>query len=202
MNRSSAAVISDERRWAGAGIVLNVAPMNTKILTVPGIGNSGPHHWQTLWEQTHAGVTRVQQHDWERPRCGDWVAAIDAAVAACAEPPVIVAHSLGCLALLHWGAVSSAAAVLVLVAVPDPGGPSFPPAAEGFQPLPRTARGRRVLVVTSRDDPYADEAWAAALAADLGADRWDLGAAGHVNADSGLGAWPAGWARVQACVGR
>jgi len=74
--------------------------MNT-ILTVPGIGNSGPAHWQTLWERSFEGVRRVQQRDWERPRCRDWVAAIDAAVAACAAPPVIVAHSLGCLAALH-----------------------------------------------------------------------------------------------------
>jgi uncharacterized protein len=201
MNRSSAAAFSDERLWADAGIVPNVAAMNT-ILTVPGIGNSGPGHWQTSWERAHAGVRRIEQRDWERPRCSDWVAAIDAAVAACAEAPVLVAHSLGCLAALHWAAASEAAAALVLVAVPDPGGPNFPSAADGFAPLPRALRGRRALLVSSRDDPYASERWSAALAAELGAERWDLGTAGHVNADSGIGAWPAGWARVQAFLGR
>jgi len=87
---------------------------------------------------------------------------------------------------------------LVLVAVPDPSGPNFPPAAEGFAPLPRGAGGRRALVVASADDPYAAPAMLAELMAELNAERWDLGAAGHINADSGLGAWPAGWARVQA----
>ena len=65
------------------------------ILTVPGLGSSGPAHWQTHWEQHH-GCRRVQQHDWQHPVCTNWVAALDAAVAAAPGPVVLVAHNLAC----------------------------------------------------------------------------------------------------------
>ncbi len=33
------------------------------VLTIPGLWNSGPEHWQTHWEAKHAGVRRVIQRD-------------------------------------------------------------------------------------------------------------------------------------------
>ena len=38
----------------------------TTILLVPGLGNSGPQHWQTLWAQRHH-YPRVQQANWHQP---------------------------------------------------------------------------------------------------------------------------------------
>ena len=53
------------------------------------------------------------------------------------------------------------------------------------------------VLVGSRNDPFCTLAKAQALAADWGA-RWvDLGEAGHINADSGLGDWPEGHALLQ-----
>jgi predicted alpha/beta hydrolase family esterase len=167
------------------------------VLLVPGIQNSGPAHWQSLWEARHPGVQRVQQRDWDHPEAGEWVAALDAAVQACAAPPVVVAHSLGCLVAARWAAASPRPVkALVLVAVPDPAGPSFPTDATGFTQVPPSLPGRQVVLVSSQDDPYASPAFTARCAAAWQAGHHDLGARGHLNAASGLGDWPQGWAWV------
>ena len=52
------------------------------------------------------------------------------------------------------------------------------------------------------DDPYCGADRAAQLAAQWGAVPVPLPSAGHVNADSGLGDWPAGLALLQALAQR
>src|ERR1700736_7035663 len=107
------------------------------VLLVPGIGNSGPTHWQSLWQAEHPGVARVIQRDWDHPVCNEWTEALDQAVGKAAAPPILVAHSLGCLAVAHWAARSERPCfAALLVAVPDPGGPAFPGAAAGFAMVP------------------------------------------------------------------
>jgi predicted alpha/beta hydrolase family esterase len=173
------------------------------VLTVPGIGNSEPEHWQSIWEHRHPGVTRVMQRDWDQPICSEWAAAVEEAVATCAQPPVIVAHSLGCLAVAHW-AVSSARKVegLVLVAVPDPEGAHFPAAAKGFAPVPPAVGGRRALIISSSDDRYGNARWSRHLAEAYHAELIELTNAGHINVASGFGEWQEGWSHVSAFVRR
>ena len=68
----------------------------SNVLVLPGWQNSGPQHWLSLWEQRH-GYQRVEQHDWDRPLRGDWVARLEDVVLSHDEPVVLVAHSLGYL---------------------------------------------------------------------------------------------------------
>ena len=173
-------------RVTGDGIV---------ALIVPGIGNSGPQHWQTLWEQRHPGWRRVQQRAWDRPVCREWLPALEAAVAEVPTPVVLVAHSMGCLLVAHWAHRSSVPVrAAFLVAVPDPDGPLFPAAAQGFQPVPSGRLRFPSLVVASSDDPFGSVAYARRCARDWGSDFVEIPSAGHINADSGLGDWPAGLA--------
>jgi predicted alpha/beta hydrolase family esterase len=76
------------------------------ILTVPGIDNSGPDHWQTLWEQTLPDCHRVDLGLWSDPHRNTWVnklaLAIQRAHESAGRPVVLVAHSLGCLAVAWW----------------------------------------------------------------------------------------------------
>ncbi|NUN62062.1 MAG: serine hydrolase family protein, partial [Burkholderiaceae bacterium] len=53
------------------------------------------------------------------------------------------------------------------------------------------------VLVGSRDDPYCRFERAQALADAWGARFVDLGARGHINAESGLGDWPDGQALLQ-----
>ncbi|MET0793506.1 MAG: alpha/beta hydrolase, partial [Polyangiaceae bacterium] len=42
------------------------------VLILPGLGNSGPGHWQTLWQAAY-GYRRVEQADWDQPSRADWL---------------------------------------------------------------------------------------------------------------------------------
>jgi Serine hydrolase len=53
--------------------------LSAKVLILPGIGNSGPLHWQSIWEQSHPEFVRFQQHDWDNPVCEEWVAVTEEA---------------------------------------------------------------------------------------------------------------------------
>ncbi len=159
------------------------------LIALPGIWNSGPAHWQTLWEAADPAFVRFQPPDCALPVRAEWITAVETAP----EPPVLVAHSLACLLVPIWAAESSSpVAGAMLVAPVDPASPAFPPAAAGFREVPREPLPFPSLVVGSLDDPYADVAFARDLAADLGAEFVVAGALGHINADSGLGDWPQG----------
>ncbi len=167
-------------------------------LIVPGIGNSGPRHWQTLWERQHPRWQRVQQRDWDHPERTEWLQALERAVAGFSAPVVLIAHSMGCLLVAHWAhraAVPVRAALLV--APPDPKGAAFPPAARGFETVPSDRLPFPSLVVASRDDPFGSVAYARRCAADWGSAFVEAGAIGHINAESDLGEWPAGFALLE-----
>ena len=71
------------------------------ILFIPGLGGSGPDHWQTRWADRLSTGRVVEQTEWHRPLREDWVSTIRAAVEACARPVILVAHSLGAHAVAH-----------------------------------------------------------------------------------------------------
>ncbi len=159
------------------------------IIILPGIGNSGDTHWQTLWQRDDAAMRRFRPADWDRPDLADWIAAIDREIAASPAPPVLVAHSLACLAVPH---VRRRVAGAFLVAVPDPAGPAFPAEAAGFADVPAGPLGFPALIVASSDDPFGTTDHARRRAGLWGSGLVEIGARGHVNGASGLGAWPEG----------
>lgn len=170
-----------------------------RYITLPGIGNSGKTHWQTLWEEADPAFARFAPTDWDAPDLDDWIAALDRAVAACTEPPVLVAHSLACLLVPHWRARSSRpVAGAFLVAVPDPSSDAFPAEAAGFANVPETPLPFPTLVVASSNDPYGSMAYARRRAGQWGSGLTEAGALGHINGASGLGDWPAGRALLDA----
>lgn len=174
------------------------APINRPVLILPGIGDSGPRHWQTLWEQVHPHYRRVSQREWDRPLCADWLRALDAAVTACPSPPVLVAHSLACLLVAHWASRSTVPIKgALLVAVPDPASARFPPEARGFSPVPLHPFAFPSTLVASSDDPFGAVSHARRCAAAWGSHYVEIGPAGHINADSGLGEWVEGHALLE-----
>ncbi|THG31328.1 serine hydrolase family protein [Glaciibacter flavus] len=168
-----------------------MAGMRTIVL--PGIGGSGPGHWQSLWEAGDPTFVRFAPASWDEPDLVDWMDALDAAVDATDEPPLLLAHSLGTLLVAHWAARSDAlVAGAFLVAVPDADGPAFPDAAPDFGGAPRAPLRFPSVLVASSSDPYASIEYDRTLAADWGSEFVDAGAVGHLNERSGIGAWPDG----------
>lgn len=184
----------------------------TRVLVLPGYMNSGPGHWQTRWEAAHTGFTRVAMPDWMQPDCSGWCAALERALEAeeGAGGVLLAAHSLGCLTVAHWAAQHASAATrakvagALLVALPDPHGPGFPRDARGFDPVPLAPLPFASVVVASTDDPYGGTAFARCCAEAWGSRYEEIGARGHINAESGLGDWPQGmaWLMSMAAVPR
>jgi predicted alpha/beta hydrolase family esterase len=69
---------------------------STITLILPGLGNSGAEHWQTLWEQADPSCRRVQQDNWDTPQCSDWVARLESTMQATEGDVVFAAHSSSC----------------------------------------------------------------------------------------------------------
>ncbi|MBD8873919.1 alpha/beta hydrolase [Rhodanobacter sp. DHB23] len=172
--------------------------MPATVLVFPGIGNSGPLHWQSLWQRSNPEFVRIAQRDWDHPVCEEWADALEDAARRLGPSTVVVAHSLACLAVSRWAAKAhSPIKAALLVAVPDPDGPGFPAEAVGFAPLPMQRFSFPSVVVASSDDPYASLAHAQACADAWGSHLVHIGAAGHINASSGLGEWPEGRALLR-----
>ncbi len=167
----------------------------TDFIHLPGIGNSGPGHWQSRWERANPAIRRFAPASWQAPDLADWIAALDHAVRAAPRPPVLVAHSLACLLVVHWQRVSDLPIRgAFLVAVPDPASAVFPAQAAGFAGAPRAPLRFPARVVASTDDPYGTSGYARTCATAWGAALTVIGAAGHINEQSGLGDWPEGQA--------
>ena len=166
---------------------------SVRILNLPGIGDSGPAHWQSLWEKQDPRIQRVAQRDWNNPRCADWVRALQEAVKASSPRPFLVAHSLGCLLVAHWAAQHhEPIGGALLVAPADPESIYFPPGADGFAPVPLKRLPFSSILVSSNDDPFAEPGFGQRCAEAWGSRLANAGAVGHINAESGVGDWPFG----------
>lgn len=175
------------------------------MLIIPGLGGSGPQHWQTRWESLYPQTLRVAQRDWDHPDRDDWRTALESAIAAAPEPVVLVAHSLGCALVAHLASRPSALriAAALLVAPADVDSPErTPPETRSFAPMPTAPLPFPSTVVASGDDPYVTLARARVFAAAWGATFVDAGRKGHLNAGSGLGDWPEGRRQLEALLAR
>ena len=171
----------------------------TSVLIMPGWLGSGPNHWQMQWAREH-GYAVVEQNDWQRPRRGDWLARLDEVIIDTPGSLVLVAHSLACILVAAWATFSRHTARVqgaLLVAPGDVERPELSDRLPGWAPISRQPLPFKSILVGSQNDPYCRADRAQALAQDWGAQWLDLGLAGHINADSSLGAWPQGHALLQ-----
>ncbi len=168
------------------------------ILVVPGLGGSGPDHWQTRWQQKLSTARRVEQADWDSPDRADWTVRLVDAVAAAERPVVIVAHSLGVATVAHAAPRLRQGSVIggFLVALPDVEDTGIEPdCLAAFAPLPRDPLPFPSLLIASRNDPYCGYDRAEDVSYSWGAALVDAGEAGHLNPESGFGPWPEGLMR-------
>lgn len=165
------------------------------VLNVPGLGGSGPQHWQTLWEARDPSFRRVEQGDWDDPVLDEWLEVLEDAVARAASPVMLVAHSLGVALVNHWaGQARGRVRGALLVAPADVDSKEHPPEAQRFGPMPLDPLPFTSIVVASQNDFYVSLERARYFADCWGSRFVDVGALGHINSDSGLGAWDTGFA--------
>ncbi len=167
----------------------------TTMLILPGLGDSGLSHWQTLWQLSTPGALRVEQEDWENPVLPEWVDRLQDAVVSAPSPVVLVAHSLACALVAHWarsGATGRITAAMLVAPADVEDESRTPPSTWGFAPIPRDPLPFPTLVVASSDDSYVHISRAREFAQFWRARLVEIGRAGHINGNSGLGGWPEG----------
>lgn len=172
------------------------------VLTVPGLGSSGPAHWQSAWESSlDLDVARVELGSWDDPHRNTWVNKLNLAIRRADRPVVLVAHSLGCLAVAWWveyeALVEEHNVVGALLVAPPEADAEFAgrepdPRLARFAPTPRSVFPFPSIVVASRDDPWNGFGRARSLAEAWGSRFADAGPSGHINAESALGDWAFG----------
>ena len=167
----------------------------TKTLIVPGLDGSPSPHWQDWWARTDPNAMLLDMGDTTRPVREVWEATL--AVHVMTHPDsILVGHSLGAVTIAHllarWPGLRVRAALLVAPADPLSAVALSSDRIRRFGALPRERFDVPTLVVASRNDPWMSFETSRSLAESWGAELYDLGHAGHVNAASGFGPWPAG----------
>lgn len=163
-------------------------------LLVPGLGNSGPEHWQTYFENSGDNFYRIEQQEWDEPTCSDWIETIDKKILEF-EPStvVLIGHSLGCSTIAHWASkYNRTIKGAMLVAPSDLEAPQYTFPAVGFAPIPLEKINFKTIVVTSQDDIWVSLERAKFFASNWGSEFINIGNAGHINVSSGHTNWDEG----------
>jgi predicted alpha/beta hydrolase family esterase len=174
---------------------------NPPILIIPGLRDHVEGHWQTLLarelEACGRTVATVPPMGREDLSCARRVKAIDRALDAMDEPPMVVAHSGGVIMFVHWARTHDRPIRGALLATPpdfeQPMPDGYPTLealrAGGWLPVPRKPLPFPSIVTGSRNDPLGRSERVAELAQSWGSRFDDLGNVGHLNPASGFGHW-------------
>ncbi len=175
----------------------------THYFIVPGLGNSGPEHWQTFFETTGENFRRINQQEWDTPACNDWIESIEQAISSYDPGTVVlVGHSLGCSTIAHWAKkYKRKIKGALLVAPSDLEAPQYTFPATGFAPIPVEKIHFKTIVVASADDPWVSLERAEYFASYWGSEFINIGNAGHINTASGHKEWKEGLAILKTLGG-
>ncbi len=164
--------------------VLLAAAARYDFVLVPGRFNSGPDHWQSIWERQLPIWRRVTQSQWNDPDTHRLNGSLRRLLTQCQRPALLVGHSLGALASVCLAVeLPAKVAGVMLVA------PAEPARFHAEDDVPTRALGLPGVLVASHTDPFMTFARAEHWASVWGVELVDLGEAGHINVDSGFGSW-------------
>lgn len=169
--------------------------MKTIYLTVPGVTNSSPNHWQSLWERQFPDkFRRIEQAEWNTPVCSNWIETIESEVQKeSPERVVLIAHSLGCTAVAHWArSFGTKIKGAFLVAPSDCEAETYNFDTKGFAPIPLEVLPFKSLVIASANDEYVSLKRAKQFADAWESEFINVGAKGHINFGAGFGEWNEG----------
>jgi len=166
----------------------------TNYFIIPGYGGSGPEHWQTYFEKSQTNFQRINQKDWDHPNIDEWAETVDKALEGYdPESVILVAHSLGCLTVAEWvKRYNRKIKAALLVAPPDTDIINQNVQEKLFEETPTQRIPFPTTLVASTNDPWASIEKAEFYAQQWGSEFINIGAAGHINAQSGLGEWKQG----------
>ena len=179
--------------------------METNLLLLPGLGNSGEKHWQTFWHEKFKNSKRIIQDNWDEPIREDWIARLKEEVQKLKGPTILVAHSLAVSLVLHWASSNNDKNIVgaLLVAPVDVDSPEHTPEIiRNFSPMPIIKLPFPSIVVASENDPYASFERKKYFAEQWGSDFVNVGQQGHINSDSDLKYWEEGQLILQQLIAK
>jgi uncharacterized protein len=169
------------------------------VVLVPGLRGHVEDHWQTRLAARLPSAWMVPPLGRTEPSLQIRLRLLDHIVEDVDGPVVIVAHSAGVLATVHWAATYTGTKVVgALLATPPafaaPLPPEYPSLDElrdhGWLPIPRRPLPFPSILATSTDDALGNPVRLRAMANAWGSREHSLGAVGHLNPASGFGEWP------------
>ena len=163
-------------------------------ILVPGLADSPPDHWQSLWQRSDSSFERLIVPDFLEPDRDEWVAALERLVLSRPEPGVLIGHSLGVSTIVQWtrdGTVDRVAGAM-LVGPSDVSALAYPDDIAGFIPMPLDPLPFPTLTVLSTTDPYVSVERGYAFGNAWGSRIVEIGPAGHINGEAGYGPWGEG----------
>jgi uncharacterized protein len=172
--------------------------LNPTILFVPGLRDHVADHWQTLLAEQTPGSRTVPPLSENKLSRAARVEALDRSIREIDGPILLVAHSAGCLTLVHWAQHNVADIRGALLATPadieQPLPAGYPTPEElqagGWLPVPRGQLPFPSLLAGSSNDPLCARSRAVDLATAWNSLFVDLGEVGHLNPAAGFGPWP------------
>jgi len=166
---------------------------HSTILILPGLGNSGDQHWQTLWEKKF-NFTRIIQKEWDSPDCAEWASHLDEMVQHFDLSKVIlVGHSSACALVAFWAdKYKRKIKGALLVGPSDSEADSYPKEPTGFAPMPLNRIPFPTIVVASTNDIYVTKERATYFSDCWRSELVSVGEKGHINSASNLGLWEEG----------
>ena len=184
--------------------MINTGPAT--VVIVPGLRDHIADHWQTLLEPKLARFATVPRMDRDKLSCAAWVAALDRTLADVKGAVVLVAHSAGCMIVVHWARVAQRAIHGALLATPPDFESPLPagyPTLEtlrdhGWLPTPRERLPFPSIVAASTNDPLGRIDRVETLAGAWGSRFVNIGSVGHLNPAAGYGEWSGADAFIEA----
>lgn len=168
---------------------------DTTILILPGLGGSGEKHWQSYWLNKYENSVRLVQDDWDKPKLEDWLDRLNNTILELDGPIILVAHSLAVSLVHHWVCNNDCSNIkgALLVAPADVDSPEHTPdIIRSFAPMPIKKLTFPSIVVSSINDEYISIERAEYFAKQWQSDFVNIGAKGHINAESNLEFWEEG----------
>ncbi len=169
--------------------------MAKRVLLLHGWGGSNYPHWQS-WlagevAKAYGCVSFLKLPNFDTPKLHEWLEAASKEFKQF-QPDVVICHSLG-NTLWFWLAQKGFVyEVEKLFLVAPPSLQCSIKELEEFFPvdIPKNLSAKEVELIVSDNDPYMGLDEAKMLQKELQCDMEILKNAGHINSESGFGAWP------------
>jgi uncharacterized protein len=166
----------------------------THYFIIPGYQGSGENHWQSHFEKSNNNFIRIHQKDWDHPNINEWADTVEKVISKYDPAEVVlVGHSMGCPTIAAWAnKYNRNIKGALLVAPADLESKNELMDFVGLKEYPNKRLNFKSIVVASTNDPWASFEKTKYFASNWGSELINIGAAGHINDQSGLGLWNEG----------